>query len=155
MKQGVKSKGSPSRTEKPGKGKNGRVNANEPLMRPRYLRSPERLIRRCRAKKQVRCDLLKAIFRLTGSLGHQGSGVKRAPTPFASQPMRNVITPMGSDLNDELQPHSISKPTARKAEFSSGEKMSQQAKASSRKATGNRLDKVNSPRRKAADLGQG
>ena len=49
--------------------------------------------------------------------------------------MRNVITPMRSGGN-------AGKPTARGAEFLSGEKMSQKAKASSRKATGNRLDRA-------------
>jgi hypothetical protein len=39
--RGVKPKGRPSHRAEPGQGKMGRVNANEPLTRPRQLRLPE------------------------------------------------------------------------------------------------------------------
>ena len=61
--------------------------------------------------------------------------------------MRNVETLLRSGK--------AGKPTAREAESLSRETMSQEAKASGRKATGNRLDRAKSLRRKAADLGQG
>src|SRR3989442_2666889 len=57
--------------------------------------------------------------------------------PSRSSTVRNMITPMRSERNP-------SKPTVRTAEFLSGNGMLQEAKASSRKATGthNRLDRV-------------
>jgi hypothetical protein len=50
--------------------------------------------------------------------------------------------------------HSISKPTARKAEFFSGDGMIQKANAASRKATGrhNRADRTKWSSRKVADV---
>src|SRR2546425_8147109 len=68
--------------------------------------------------------------------------------PSRSSKGRNMITPMRSERN-------LSKPTARTAEFLSGNRMLQEAKASSRKATGihNRLDREH-PTRKGADVEQ-
>src|SRR5438034_610861 len=66
--------------------------------------------------------------------------------PSRSSKVRNMITPMRSERNP-------SKPTARTAEFLSGCRKVQEAKASRRKATGihNRLDREY-PTRKGADV---
>ena len=68
--------------------------------------------------------------------------------PSHSSTVRNMITPTRSRRN-------LSKPTVRTAEFLSGNRMLQEAKASSRKATGihNRLDREY-PTRKGADVEQ-
>src|SRR6266487_1188433 len=68
--------------------------------------------------------------------------------PSRSSKVRNMVTPMRSERN-------LSKPTVRTAEFLSGNRMLQEAKASSRKATGshNRLDREH-PTRKGADVEQ-
>ena len=68
--------------------------------------------------------------------------------PSRSSKVRNMITPLRSERN-------LSKPTVRTAEFLSGNRMLQEAKASSRKATGshNRLDRE-PPTRKGADVEQ-
>src|SRR6266571_879814 len=67
--------------------------------------------------------------------------------PSCSSTVRNMITPMRSG---DILP---SKPTARTAELLSGYRKVQEAKASSRKATGihNRLDREY-PTRKGADV---
>jgi hypothetical protein len=68
--------------------------------------------------------------------------------------VRNVVIPMGSVRTSPSKRHSISKPTARKAEFLSGDGMIQEANAAGRKATGNhnRADRASWPGRKAADV---
>ena len=73
---------------------------------------------------------------------------KEDTLPSRSSTVRNMITPMRSERN-------LSKPTVRTAEFLSGNRMLQEAKASSRKATGshNRLDRE-PPTRKGADVEQ-
>src|SRR5687768_4872654 len=86
-----------------------------------------------------------------------GQYTSRTPQPRSiegtlssrSSKVRNMITPMRSGRNP-------SKPTVRKTEFLSGNRMLQEAKASSRKATGmhNRLDRVLYLTRKGADVEQ-
>jgi len=49
--------------------------------------------------------------------------------------------PFGPPSSISFPPSNNGKPTARKAEFPSGEKMAHQAKAAGRKATGNRADR--------------
>ncbi len=66
------------------------------------------------------------------------------PSRISSE--RNMETPMGSDSN-------VSKPIVRAAELPSGNRNAQEAKASNRKVTGNRLDRASCSTRKGADVG--
>src|SRR4051794_34352622 len=98
------------------------------------------------ARKYVPSIVLKASGLCHRTLGHRAPAVERAPNPGRFSSVRNVVTPMGSALWG-------SRPTARKAELPSGNGMTQEANAGGRKATGNRPDRANSPRRKPADVG--
>src|SRR3954466_15485101 len=69
---------------------------------------------------------------------------RKGTHPSCISTERNMITPMRSGSGP-------SKPTVRKAELLSGCRKIQEAKASSRKATGNRLDREY-PTRKGADV---
>src|SRR6266446_8476650 len=76
--------------------------------------------------------------------GHQRPRSKEGTVSNHNSKVWNMITPMRSGIP--------SKPTVRAAEFLSGSRRAQEAKASSRKATGihNRLDREY-PARKGAD----
>jgi hypothetical protein len=65
--------------EQPGKGKSGRVNANEPLMRLRDHRSPEN---RWLTKTAMTGHLPRGQGHPLG--GHLDPGVEKAPSPLVS-----------------------------------------------------------------------
>jgi hypothetical protein len=72
--------------EKPGEGKNGRVNASKPLMRPCYRKLLERLIRQEWVLRASPADgLPKGGRRSRTPLGHQDPRVEKAPTPFTTR----------------------------------------------------------------------
>jgi len=124
------------------------VNVSKSLMRLRELRSPQSAESAMLKREQ---GFLTGPVNVVRSSGPDDrtpcfrSIKETQPGPCSS--VRNVVNPMESDGMLPSKRHSTSKPTARKAEFFSGNGMIQEAKAASRKATGrhNRADRANSP----------
>jgi hypothetical protein len=106
---------------RPGKGKAGRVNVSEPLMRPRNRVTGETMADR----GGVSIEHPRAYS--SGGWTPQLRG-KGGTHPGRISVMRNVETPMESGGG-----RYVGRPTATAAETSSGRRMVQEAKASSRK----------------------
>jgi len=130
--QVIRPKGSRSIREPQAAGKTGRVNASEPLMMPRH-RKPRRWDAaagpRTRRWEAAGADR-KTLSRSGGHRRPRGIG---GTQPGRISLVRNVTTPLGS-----VRITAHGKPTARKARLPSGRRMTQEANASSRKATGKR-----------------
>jgi hypothetical protein len=120
VKQRLKPKETASRMRSPGKGETGRVNESKPSMRLRETRSSQRLnaviLGQGQADPSVACE------------------DTRSPQ-YRRHPPRLFLAHAERD-NPVAVRVMAGKPTARKAESRSGEKMSQQAKASMPKGDG-------------------
>jgi hypothetical protein len=140
--RGANVQGEANRQARPGKGKTGRVNASELSKRLRNLPATEKTIETVVwAYKRISACLrdVKRTRRISAYRRTPLPRSKDSTHPSRISLARNVATPMESDAG-----RCVGKPTARTAEFSSGRRTIQEAKASSRKATGihNRLDRV-------------
>ena len=130
--RGQKPKEAQSHHGQPGKGKTGRVNVSEPLMRPRNRAAAETMA------EYGGGSMEHPRAYSSGGWTPQLRG-KGGTHPSRISTMRNVGTPMEASGG-----RYAGRPTATAADFSSGNRMVQEAKAGSRKATGrhNRPDRA-------------
>jgi hypothetical protein len=127
--------------DRPGKGKTGRVNTSEPSMRLRHSSAAEKMTDTAVWANGTR--LLGQTWRVNPTWSWIDKDTqprsKDGTHPSRISSMRNVITPMESGGG-----RYAGKPEVTMAELSSGDGMTQEAKAGSRKTTGihNRPDRA-------------